>query len=68
MYISKSKSKNKTIYYLLKSFQNPDTKKVSTRIVERIGTDVEIKKKIGNQNIDQWLKDYAKKRQKKKNR
>lgn len=62
MFISKTKTKNTTTYYLVKSFKNPDTGKVSTKTVERIGNTQEIKAKIGNKDIETWLNDYAKKK------
>ncbi|MDO5328800.1 MAG: hypothetical protein Q4E88_01695 [Coriobacteriia bacterium] len=62
MFISKTKTKNTTTYYLVKSFKDVNTGRVSTKTVERIGNTQEIKSKIGNKDIDKWLKDYAKKK------
>ena len=60
MYITKTKTKNTTIYYLNKSYRDVLTKKVTTKVVERIGSQEEIQKKIGKgKNIDVWLKNYA---------
>ena len=65
MFITKTKTKNTTIYYLSKSFRDSYTQKVSTKVVERIGTEEEIRKKIGkNKNLTKWLKDYASKKTK----
>ena len=60
MFISKTKTKNTTTYYLVKSFKDPNTGKISTKTVERIGNTQEIQAKIGNKDINVWLKNYAK--------
>lgn len=62
MYISKTKTKNTTTYYLVKSFKDPNTGKISTKTIERIGNTEEIKDKINGKDINKWLKDYAKKK------
>lgn len=63
MYITKTKSGVNTNYYLVKSFINTQTKKKSSKIVEYLGTQKDIKKKLGSSaDIEKWLKDYAKKR------
>lgn len=64
MYIYKRKNKSQTVYYLCKSFRDSYTGKNSSKIVERIGTEEELKKE--HKNLDVWLKDYAKKKTKEK--
>lgn len=60
MYILKNKTKNGYVYFLAESFIDPVTKKNSSKTVERLGTEEEIKKKIGNKDIKKWLSNYAK--------
>lgn len=60
MYILKKKSKDTEFYYLCKSYRSPKTKKNSTKIIEKLGTAEEIKSKYNCENLDKWLKDYAK--------
>lgn len=57
MYILKRKTKNGLTYYLAKSYRDVNTKKNTSKIVEKIGTEEELKKKSNN-NIDEWLKKY----------
>lgn len=60
MYILKNKTKNGYVYFLAESFIDPVTKKNSSKTVERLGTEEEIKKKIGNKDLKKWLSNYAK--------
>lgn len=54
-----SKSKNTINYYIIKDYTKSG--KRSTKHVERIGNLEEIKKLAGNQDYQEWLKDYVKK-------
>ena len=53
-----SKSKNTINYYVIKDYTRNG--KRSTKHVERIGNLEEVKKLAGNQNYQEWLKDYIK--------
>ena len=53
-----SKSKNTINYYVIKDYTKNG--KRSTKHVERIGNLEEVKKLAGNQNYQEWLKDYIK--------
>ena len=54
-----SKSKNTINYYVIKDYTKNG--KRSTKHVERIGNLEEVKKMAGNQNYQEWLKDYINK-------
>lgn len=54
-----SKSKNTINYYIIKDYTKSG--KRSTKHVERIGNLEEVKKLAGNQDYQEWLKDYVKK-------
>lgn len=54
-----SKSKNTINYYIIKDYTKNG--KRSTKHVERIGNLEEVKKLAGNQDYQDWLKDYVKK-------
>lgn len=60
MYILKNKTKNGYVYFLAESFIDPITKKNSSKTIEKIGAEEDIKKKIGNKDLQKWLSDYAK--------
>ncbi|MDO5329172.1 MAG: hypothetical protein Q4E88_03630 [Coriobacteriia bacterium] len=63
MFISKTKTKNSVIYYLSKSYIQYDTHKHTTKIVEKLGTEEDIRKNFKVKgDLKKWLKDYAKKR------
>ena len=59
MRLSTSRSKNTTIYYIIKDYTKNG--KRSTKIVEKIGNIDEIKIKAGNKDYKQWLNEYVKK-------
>lgn len=59
MRLSYSKSKNSTLFYIIKDYTKNG--KRSTKIVHRIGNLEEIIKLAGNQDYNEWLKDYVKK-------
>ena len=54
-----SKSKNTINYYIIKDYTKSG--KRSTKHVERIGNLEEVKKLAGNQDYQEWLKNYVKK-------
>lgn len=54
-----SKSKNTTLFYIIKDYTK--NKKRSTKIVQRIGNLEEVKIMAGNNDYMDWLKDYVKK-------
>ena len=57
MRIMSSPSKNAISYYVIKSIR-VDGKNIS-KIVEKLGTISDIKKRAGNQDPLQWAKQYA---------
>ena len=58
MRLSISKSKNTTLFYVIKSTYID--KKHSTKIVEKLGTLEQVKLKAGDQDPYLWAKNYAK--------
>ena len=59
MRLSRSKSKNTTIFYIIKDYTKNG--KRSTKIVKRIGNLEDIKIMAGSQDHNEWLKHYVKK-------
>ena len=59
MRLSESKSKNTTLFYIIKDYTKNG--KRSTKIVHKIGNLEEVEQMSGNQNYKEWLKDYVKK-------
>ena len=59
MRLQVSKSKNSTTYYVAKSFRN-DMGKISSKIVERLGSIEELKAKAGNEDPIAWAKNDVK--------
>lgn len=56
MYIYKNKTKKGIVYYLCKSYRDVNTGKSRTKIVEKLGTEEEIKTKYGKDiDLDAWL-------------
>ncbi len=47
MQLSWSKSKNSTSYYITKSFRDPKTKKVTSKVVRKLGTEAELRERLG---------------------
>lgn len=64
MYIVKKKTKEGLVYYLCKSYRDATTGKNSSKLVERIGSRAELEKE--HEDVDTWLKSYAKERSKQK--
>ncbi len=58
MRLSISKSKNATLFYIIKSTYID--RKHSTKIVEKLGTLEEVKAKAGNKDPYEWANEYAK--------
>ena len=54
-----SKSKNSTLFYIIKDYTKNG--KRSTKVVKRIGNLEDVKIMAGNQDYNEWLKDYVKK-------
>lgn len=67
MYALKRKTKEGTTYYLCKSYRDVNTGKSTSKIIEKIGTEKELKKRTKG-NIDKWLKDYISKYSEKKSK
>lgn len=59
MRLSKSKSKNTTLFYIIKDYTKNG--KRSTKIIHKIGNLEEVEQMSGNQDYREWLKDYVKK-------
>jgi len=56
MRLSISKSPNATSYYVIKDYY--DNGKRTSKIVEKLGTEKELKEKLGNQDPIEWAKQY----------
>ena len=54
-----TKTNSSTNYYVIKDIKTESGKR-TTMIYERLGTEEEIKKKIGNENILEWISKYIK--------
>ena len=52
-----TKTNKSTNYYVIKDVKTQNGKR-TTMIYERLGTEEEIKKKIGNENILEWISEY----------
>lgn len=59
MKLTISKSKNATLYYVQKSYRT-DSGKSSTRTVERLGTEEEVRARFGEENTLEAMKAYVK--------
>ena len=59
MKLTISKSKNATLYYVQKSYRT-DSGKSSTRTVERLGTEAEVRARFGEENTLEAIKAYIK--------
>ncbi len=59
MRLSYSKSKNTTLFYIIKDYTRNG--KRSTKIVKRIGNLEDVKIMAGNQDYNEWLKAYVRK-------
>lgn len=59
MRINISRTKNAASYYVIETVY--EGKKERTRIVEKLGTEAELKEKLGDIDLKAWAKDYVKK-------
>jgi transposase len=58
MRLKVSKSKNSASLYVIKSVYNPQTQSNSSKIVEKLGTEAELKKKLNGADPYEWAKEY----------
>ena len=58
MRLNISKSKNATSLYVVKSVYNPKTQSNSSKIVEKLGTEKELREKLNGANPYEWAKTY----------
>ena len=52
MKLHKVKSKNAVSYYVIESFRKPNGGGTSSRVVEKLGTAVELKQSVGYHEVD----------------
>lgn len=58
--LSISKSKNSKSFYITKSFRDPKTKKCTSKVVKRLGTEAELRAKLGEgADIAEWGRGLA---------
>lgn len=58
MRLKVSKSKNAASLYVIKSIYNPKTQSNTSKIVEKLGTEVTLRKKLNGQDPYEWAKEY----------
>lgn len=58
MRLKVSKSKNAASLYVIKSVYNPETQSNTSKIVEKLGTEAELKEKLNGQDPYEWAKEY----------
>lgn len=58
MRLKVTKSKNAASLYVIKSVYNPKTQSNSSKIVEKLGTEVELRKKLDGTDPYEWAKKY----------
>lgn len=58
MRLNISKSKNATSLYVIKSVYNPKTQSNSSKIVEKLGTEKELREKLNGADPYEWAKEY----------
>lgn len=61
MRLKVTKSKNASSLYVIKSIYNKKTKSNSSVIVEKLGTEAELRKKLNGADPYEWAKEYIKK-------
>jgi len=61
MRLKVSKSKNAASLYVIKSIYNSKTQKNSSVIVEKLGTEAELREKLNGQDPYEWAKEYIEK-------
>lgn len=55
-----SKSKNSASFYVIKSIYNKKTKSNTSKIVEKLGTEAELREKLNGKDPYEWAKNYVK--------
>ncbi len=58
MRLNVTKSKNAASLYVVKSIYNPKTQSNTSKIVEKLGTEAELREKLGGQDPYEWAKAY----------
>jgi len=58
MRLKVTKSKNAASLYVIKSVYNPKTQSNSSKIVEKLGTEAELREKLGGADPYVWAKEY----------
>lgn len=61
MRLKVTKSKNAASLYVIKSVYNPKTQSNSSKIVEKLGTEIELREKLNGADPYEWAKEYIKK-------
>ncbi|MEO1785356.1 IS1634 family transposase [Thermodesulfobium sp. 4217-1] len=61
MRLNVTKSKNSASLYVIKSVYNSKTKSNSSKIVEKLGTEVELREKLKGEDPYKWAKEYIRK-------
>jgi transposase len=56
-----TKSKNAASLYVIKSVYNPKTQSNSSKIIEKLGTEAELREKLNGADPYEWAKEYIKK-------
>ena len=58
MRLKVSKSKNAASLYVIKSVYDPKTQSNTSRIVEKLGTEASLRKKLNGKDPYEWAKEY----------
>lgn len=58
MRLNVTKSKNAASLYVVKSIYNPKTQSNTSKIVEKLGTEAELRKKLNGEDPYVWAKNY----------
>jgi hypothetical protein len=61
MRLKVTKSKNSASLYVIKSVYNSKTQSNSSKIVEKLGTEAELRKKLNGEDPYEWAEKYIKK-------
>lgn len=61
MRLKVTKSKNAASLYVIKSVYNPKTQSNSSKIVEKLGTEIELREKLNGADPYKWAKEYIEK-------
>lgn len=68
MRLKVTKSKNAASLYVIKSIYDPKTQSNTSKIVEKLGTEAELRDKLNGQDPYEWAKAYIKKLNQKEKR